>query len=408
MSPETTAVHVVRFAPAKLNLTLAVTGRRADGFHALHSIMVPLTLGDALTVRIAGSNATCDSLRVSGLPVTSEPDNLVLRAIAGAREAVAIHHERSEAPPALLATLLSKRIPVAAGLGGGSSDAAAAIDAALGAWGVTLPAEALSSLAASLGSDVPFFQAGCGAVVTGRGENVEPLPAMVGTVAILLVTPRQPVSTAAVFRAYANGYRPSGDRALRISEELATQMRNDPSPRVLLERARDLALANDLIPAAVTTAPGLAGFTAMLGRILDRPVCQSGSGPTLWALYATLDEARGAARAVRQAIVDATLPLIGDGEPFVAATLLAGAVAPGVPENAPAGDVPAGNAGYGPDAARGPEVGHRLRTGRPATVQNWTNRRSRSGDATEKRLGPGTEPGGPGPDGPESGPRESS
>ena len=322
-SQPATHVHVVRFAPAKLNLTLAVTGRRSDGFHSLHSIMVPLTLGDALTVRVDGPSATCDTLRVTGLPVSTEPDNLVLRAIGEAREMVMRFQQHLETPPAFLTALLSKRIPVAAGLGGGSSDAAAAIDAALAAWDVTLPSQNVGNLAASLGSDVPFFRAGGGAVVTGRGEFVEPLPEMDEPPAILLVTPRVPVATAAVFQAYASGNRPRTNLALRLSEALAEQLRNDPAPHVLLDRAAELALANDLVPAAAATAPGLAEFTAALTRVLERPVCQSGSGPTLWALYADLDEAKKAARNLKQATATGLLPGFGNGEPFVAATLIA-------------------------------------------------------------------------------------
>lgn len=332
-------VHVVRFAPAKLNLTLAVTGRRADGFHALHSIMVTLSLGDALTVRIAGPSATCDSIRVTGLAIPEEPDNLVLRAIAGARELVtrelaaagatapaAAGAEWSEPRPepvaSFLVTRLNKRIPVAAGLGGGSSDAVAAVDAALAAWGATLPESAIDSLAASLGSDVPFFRAGGAAVVTGRGEFVEPLPPLDDPPAVLLVTPRLHVSTAAVFRAYAAGHRSSSDAAFHVSETLAEALRLNPSPSSLLDRAADLAVANDLALAAAATAPGLADFAAALGREIGRPVCQSGSGPTLWALYAGLAEAETAAQIVRGAIAATTLPSVGEGEPFVTATTI--------------------------------------------------------------------------------------
>ena len=316
-------VHVVRFAPAKLNLTLAVTGRRADGYHSLHSVMVPLTLGDALTVRVAGSGATSDTLRAKGLPVVSNADNLVLRAIGATREAIIRQAQPPGPTPAFLATLLSKRIPVAAGLGGGSSDAAAAIDAALAAWGASLPAQAVSNLAASIGSDVPFFRAGCGAVVTGRGEFVESLPVMEEPPAVLLVTPRVAVSTATVFKAYASGRRPRTGIAERISESLAAELRREPTARVLLDRAADLALANDLVPAATATAPGLGEYLSELGRLLGRPVCQSGSGPSLWVLYPTLEAAREAARDVKRATDEATLPGLGSGQPFIAATLIA-------------------------------------------------------------------------------------
>ena len=329
---ETGALHVVRFAPAKLNLTLAIVGRREDGYHALHSVMVPLSLGDALTVSTRPAGADKDTLRVTGLTVSASPGNLVMRAIAAARDAVAEEWAgtaRAPGPrPALapLAALLAKRIPVASGLGGGSSDAAAAIDASLAAWSVGLDPARRSSLAASLGSDVPFFLAGGAALITGRGEVVEPLPDFEGEPpAVLLVTPRLPVATAAVFEAFAGGTRRGVDsRALEISERLAAEMLAGLDKSALLDRAHELATANDLAPAAASLAPGLQAFRAALEKVVARPVCQSGSGPTLWALYQNLAEARKAVRFVRLAAVNGTLPQVGAGEPFVAATTIAG------------------------------------------------------------------------------------
>jgi 4-diphosphocytidyl-2-C-methyl-D-erythritol kinase len=332
MSAAEPGVEVVRIAPAKLNLTLAVTGRRADGYHTLHSIMVPLGLADGLAVRVAGRTATADTLEIDGFAVVAGPGNLVLRAIEGARTLVTAADPGAPAPP-FLSVRLVKRVPVAAGLGGGSSDAAAAIEAALAAWGAGLPAGSIDSLAAGLGSDVPFFRAGRGAVVTGRGEFVEPLPVVDRPPAVLLVTPRLPVSTAAVFAAYASGHRPVDDAALRISEALSAELRSRPSGRHLLERAADLAVANDLRRATIATAPALAGFSGALGDLLDRPVCQSGSGPTLWVLYPALADAERAARAVRRALASGGLPAIGDGEPFVAATPVAMGAARHDPES---------------------------------------------------------------------------
>jgi 4-diphosphocytidyl-2-C-methyl-D-erythritol kinase len=127
---------VVRLAPAKLNLTLAVGVRRPDGFHDLHSVMVPLALADRLAV--APALGAGDTLHVSGDDAPPRPDDLVLRGIAAARLAA----RRAVGPGAelfALAARLEKRIPVAAGLAGGSSDAAAAIAAALEAWNVALP-----------------------------------------------------------------------------------------------------------------------------------------------------------------------------------------------------------------------------------------------------------------------------
>jgi 4-diphosphocytidyl-2-C-methyl-D-erythritol kinase len=346
-------IHVVRFAPAKLNLTLAVTGRRDDGYHALHSIMAPLSLGDALTVAATGPGTTRDSLRVSGLQVSAERDNLVLRAIIATRAAVAATWHGTPAFPPPLAARLAKRIPIAAGLGGGSSDAAAAIRAALAAWSATLDPESTAGLAASLGSDVPFFLADSPALVTGRGELVEPLPEIRGEpLAVLLVTPQVPVATAAVFKAYAGGLRePDAGLARDISERLAAEIRAGMTSAALLARAEELASANDLRAATSSLVPGLRTFVTALEKLLERPVCQSGSGPTMWSLYPTLAEARKAVRFVRLAAVNGTLPLLGTGEPFAAATTIAGR--PTLPEALPDD----GQAG----------------TIRPRSVHNWNH-----------------------------------
>src|SRR5262245_29578183 len=162
---------VVRLAPAKLNLTLAVVGRRPDGYHALHSVMAPLDLADRLTLAVDPSPAASDSLHAEGFDPGPVGDNLALRAVDATRRAVRGH--LPAAPPGL-ALRLDKRIPVAAGLAGGSSDAAAAIDGALEAWGAAgelSPAER-AAVAAGVGSDVPFFLAGGAALVEGRGERV--------------------------------------------------------------------------------------------------------------------------------------------------------------------------------------------------------------------------------------------
>jgi 4-diphosphocytidyl-2-C-methyl-D-erythritol kinase len=288
--------------------------------------MVPLAIGDDLRVESAPVEARGDTLEIEGSELSAGPDNLVLRAIAATRAAVVPH----PAPP--LSARLTKRIPVAAGLGGGSSDAAAAISAALEAWGVELPAADASAVAASVGSDVPFFLAGGAALVSGRGERVELLPDPVGDpLGIVVVTPNLAISTAAVFAAFSRGVRPADPgRTLSTSETLARALRGGASTADLLAMAADLASANDLVRPAERVAPGLGEFRAALSVLLGRPVAQSGSGPTAWALYRSPAGARSAARAVRAAIGDGRLPRLGSGEPFIAATTWAArAAAPG-------------------------------------------------------------------------------
>jgi 4-diphosphocytidyl-2-C-methyl-D-erythritol kinase len=147
VDPARRVTPIVRLAPAKLNLTLAVVGRRPDGYHALHSVMTPLALSDRLSIAVDPSASGADTIRVDGFETGPSADNLVLRAIDATRRAVRPHLDA--APPALVVRL-DKRIPVAAGLAGGSSDAAAAIDGALEAWSGADLREGAAQAAAAL------------------------------------------------------------------------------------------------------------------------------------------------------------------------------------------------------------------------------------------------------------------
>jgi len=309
---------VVRLAPAKLNLTLAIVGRRPDGFHALHSVMVPLALADRLSVAVLPGGD--DTLHSTGFDPGAPATNLVLRAIHGARDA--LRGSGTATPP--LAARLDKRIPVAAGLGGGSSDAAAAIAAALEAWDGELAPERHADLAASLGSDVPFFLAGGPALVEGRGERLTPLHGLRGgdQPGLLIVTPAVAARTADVFAAWAAGAMAAPGVARRTSEHFASEFGSGLSGRQLIERAGVLAAANDLLPAAAAVVPGLVSLRRALTRLLRLPIGLSGSGPTLWALYPSLESAEKAAAAVRSAIDSGEIARLGDQPPFVAATTI--------------------------------------------------------------------------------------
>ncbi len=309
---------VVRIAPAKLNLTLAIVGRRSDGFHALHSVMVPLALADRLSLAVMPAGD--DTLHTSGFDPGPPESNLVTKAIRGAR--AALRGSGTATPP--LAVRLDKQIPVAAGLAGGSSDAAAAIDAALEAWGGELTQERQAELAAFLGSDVPFFLAGGPALVEGRGERLTPLHGLRGDVqpGLLLVTPAVAARTADVFAAWAAGAMAEPGVARRTSEHFASEFGSGLTGRQLVERAGVLAAANDLLPAAASVVPGLVALRRALTRLLGRPIGLSGSGPTLWAVYPSLDAASEAATSVRTAVDEGTIPAPGERPPFVAATTI--------------------------------------------------------------------------------------
>jgi 4-diphosphocytidyl-2-C-methyl-D-erythritol kinase len=313
---------IVRLAPAKLNLTLAVVGRRDDGFHELHSVMVPLELADRLSVAVAPS-AVADSLHRDGFDAGPVASDLVIRAFAAARSAVGAGWAGVGAPPPLAARL-EKRIPVAAGLGGGSSDAAAALDAAVEAWGAELDPATRLRVAARLGSDVPFFLAGGPALIEGRGEHVTPLPWLRDgpPPGVLLVTPAIAVPTPDVFAAYAGGARVIGGAARLASEHLASELRGGLRAHDFLVRAGVLTAANDLAAAADAVLPELVAFRRALRRVTGRPIGLSGSGPTHWALYPSSTEAEEAAAAVREAVGDGRLPTPGGSAPFVTATTI--------------------------------------------------------------------------------------
>ena len=321
--PSRRLAPVVRLAPAKLNLTLAVVGRRDDGYHALHSVMVPLALADRLSFAVLPTGD--DTLHVAGFDPGPPSDNLALRAVSAVRGALA--GRRVPTPP--LAIRLEKHIPVAAGLAGGSSDAAAAIGGALEAWSADLDAEQRVRIAASLGSDVPFFLVGGAALVEGRGERVTRLHGVRGhgdeppqPPGILLVTPSVPAHTAAVFAAWSDGSMGDPGVARRTSEHFASEFGSGLTTRSLIERAGVLASANDLLPAAAAVVPGLVKLRRGLTRLLGRPIGLSGSGPTLWALYPSLDEAAAAADAVRAGLTAGTIESPGTDPAWVTATTM--------------------------------------------------------------------------------------
>lgn len=169
--------ELVLRAPAKVNLMLSVHGPRADGFHALTSLVAPLEFHDALTIAIAGEGADSDHLTVDAPLVPTDGSNLILQAAEkfrarlleaqAARQAVFFEFE------------LKKRIPVGAGLGGGSSDAAVALKGMNALLGEPFGTHELRELAAALGSDCPFFLEPEVTLMQGRGEVLSPVPGAV-------------------------------------------------------------------------------------------------------------------------------------------------------------------------------------------------------------------------------------
>ncbi len=286
-------------APAKVNLGLAITGRREDGYHGLRSVFLRLALHDHLEARPAADARGEDELVIEGDPGLSAHDNLVLRAAACLRAAESVRGV-TDGPLPALRFRLDKHIPSAAGLAGGSSDAAAALALAAGAWGLSPDRAALLEVAARLGADVPFFVAAHGAaLVSGVGEVIEPLPEPWPPPGVLLVTTAERLSTAAVFAEFDRGAAPPGadsGRSQAMVDHLAVALRRGLDGAALAGLAEGLRDANDLWPAAARLSPGLTPAREALESILGRAVLLTGSGPTLLAVYPSLEAATDGSR----------------------------------------------------------------------------------------------------------------
>jgi len=255
-------------APAKLNLGLYLGRPRPDGLHELCSIFEPLALADLLRIE----EAERDEVICPGV----EGENLAARALAALRE------RGWDAPP--LRIEIEKRTPVAAGLGGGSADAAAVLRLGVG------QVSDLPQIAAELGADVPSQLRPALALVRGVGERVEPLPAPVEHAALLLSSGGG-LSTAAVFD---EADRLGLGRPEEELDELATRLRAAAGAGASPLAWVDL-LVNDLEPAAVSLRPDIGDALDALRRTGAPAVFLSGSGPTAVALFPTLAEAEAAA-----------------------------------------------------------------------------------------------------------------
>ena len=267
-------------APAKLNLYLHVLGRRADGFHLLDSLVAFADIGDEIVV----APADALSLAVTGPFAAALPDqrdgNLVWRAAMLLSERIG--------RPAGAAITLVKNLPVASGIGGGSSDAAATLRALAALWQADLDDDAFGEIAVALGADVKICLGREAAWLGGIGEHIEPAPNL-PPVALVLANPGVALPTADVFK--------------RRSRPFSALARFTETPRdaahlaaLLAARGNDLtAAARDLVPAIGDV---LATLAATDGALLAR---MSGSGATCFALYATRNEAEAAAQALTAA-----------------------------------------------------------------------------------------------------------
>lgn len=264
-------------AYAKVNLTLSVLGQRSDGYHEIETVLHTIALHDSITLREAGTGV---ELIVHDGPVPNDQRNLVVRAAQVLREMFGVDRN--------VQIELTKRIPVAAGLGGGSSDAAVTLLGLVQMWKLRLDGRELMALAAKLGSDVPFFLEGGAAVARGRGERVVHLPSL-PTTWMVLARPRVEISTEWAYRQITSA---------RISARADTAAMVDAVRR---EDVRDVGrlLRNVFEDVIGATHPIVAALKQRILRGESYGAGLSGTGPTVFGLMANEAAARQIADEVR-------------------------------------------------------------------------------------------------------------
>ena len=282
-------------APAKINLGLRLLGIRDDGYHLLESIFAPIELWDELEIAVEPGPARIE-LEVdlpprSTMPaplaaVASGSDNLVVRAAEAFCKATGLE--------AVVRIRLRKRIPVGAGLGGGSSDAAAVLLGLADRMADPPGADALSGIALGLGADVPFFLSPGPARVRGIGELIEPLPGL-PPLDLVLANPGISLATAEVYRT-ADELRPTLTEPRAGSTMRAISRLSGEAGDLL---AGGNLLVNDLEPAARRLCPPIARVFDLLHAAGALGVGLSGSGATVFGVFASRGQANGVMESLR-------------------------------------------------------------------------------------------------------------
>src|SRR6266851_2100282 len=274
-------------ACAKINLFLRVTGRRADGYHQLDSVFLPISLADEIRLEVRAAEETSITLNCDAPALRSSQNNLATRAA---------HAFMSEFDLAAQIQIdLKKKIPIAAGLGGGSSDAGAVLRMLATAAEID-DAEDLSSLrriALSLGADVPFFLDPRPSRVNGIGELIAPIPT-VPRIPIVIAAPPFEVSTATIFHAL----KPEDWSGPAPDTDIEAIVRGEISPAITV---------NDLAATAIAQFPEIRRLKALLEESGARAAQMSGSGGAVFGVFDSIEEAEHAAIRIRKRAPFATV-----------------------------------------------------------------------------------------------------
>jgi len=266
------------FAPAKINLFLHVGERRSDGYHDLESLVVFADVGDELLIEPAKSFSLALDGPFGG-KLANEQDNLIAKA------ARALGAKAGRSPDVRIT--LTKNLPVASGIGGGSADAAAALRGLVQFWDLKIPHDELHTIAESLGSDVPACLLSETLWMTGRGEGIEPVPGL-PPAPLVLVNPGVAVSTARIFANLKN----------RVGVEQAAKPKTDLSVLALADYFK--SNRNDLEKPAREIAPAIDEVLQAISHSGALRTRMSGSGATCFGLFADDKSAEAAAAKIAE------------------------------------------------------------------------------------------------------------
>jgi 4-diphosphocytidyl-2-C-methyl-D-erythritol kinase len=260
--------RVVLDAGAKVNLALEILGKREDSYHEIATVMQAVDLSDRVTL----DEADALELRTNDPALPVDETNLAMRAARALGKAAGVDRG--------VRITIDKRIPIAAGLGGGSTDAAAVLIGLDRLWKLRWPVARLADVAVELGMDVPFFLRGGAALATGRGEKLEAMDGL--SVALVLVNPGFGVSTAEAYRAVTPAMYTDGRRAREMAAAVKTRS------RASVARSLYNALERAVVPEHAEIGRIVAALSAAgaLGALM------SGSGATVFGIARSLDHAR--------------------------------------------------------------------------------------------------------------------
>jgi len=279
-------------APGKINLGLRIVGRRPDGYHELESLFAPLDLGDDVEVAVSEATTLEVEIKLEGASeaIPANATNLAHRAAKAFAEAAGLKCR--------IELRIEKRLPVGAGLGGGSSDAGAVLRALCDFFPGALDGTRLAELALELGADVPFFLDPRPARVSGIGERLEALDGL-PSLPVLLANPGVALATADVFRTFA-AIQPALTKSAH--DRTIRPLSGATGPGWAFTGATGLSLENDLEPIAIRLCPPIARLQRQIRAAGAQAVGMSGSGATVFGLF---ESAEAAERALEETAFEA-------------------------------------------------------------------------------------------------------